>query len=318
MNFDLDETELALQQGIRELCRGRFSTERLRATEGRVDADLWRELGEAGVFSLRLSEADGGSGARVTDAAVVFEELGRALVHGPLIGTHLAAGLVDGAAVVGLVEAERTPMIVEHAEDLDSLLVLHRDEVAVVDAAHLRTQAAPRPLDPLTPVAHGTGPLPHGTVVGDGALARRLRRTAAVLRAAQLVGLAGMATDLAVRYAGEREQFGRPIGGFQAVKHLCADMLTRTEVARAAVHAAAVHLDTPDDVELGDLDRAIAGAVLLAGEAAERNGKAGIQVHGGMGFTWEVDAHLPLKRAAVLSALDGGLDAQAERVAATL
>ncbi|WP_052666518.1 acyl-CoA dehydrogenase family protein [Nitriliruptor alkaliphilus] len=322
MNFDLDETELALQQGIRGLYRGRFPVERLRATEGRVDRDLWRELAEAGVFSLRLPEADGGTGARVTDAAVVFEELGRALVHGPVLGTHLAAGLVDGAAdggaVVGLVEAERSPLVVEHADDLDALLVLHRGEVTVTDAAGLPTQAAPRPLDPLTPVSHVTGPLPHGTVVGDAALARQLRRTAAVLRAAQLVGLAGTAMDLAVRYAGEREQFGRPIGGFQAIKHLCADMLARTEVARAAVHAAAVHLGSPDDAELGDLDRAIAGAVLLAGEAAKRNGKAGIQVHGGMGFTWEVDAHLPLKRAAVLCALDGGLDAQAERVAATL
>ncbi len=322
MNFDLDETELALQQGIRELCRGRLSIDRLRATDGRVDAGLWRELADAGVFALRLPEADGGSGARVTDTAVVFEELGRALVHGPLIGTTLAAGLVDGAAcgdtVVGLVEDERLPMVIEHAADLDALLVLGRDTVANVDARELTTVHAPRPLDPLTPVASHTGDLPSGEVIGGAELAVQLRRTASVLRAAQLVGLAGVATEMAVRYAGEREQFGRPIGGFQAVKHLCADMLTRTEVARAAVHAAAVHLDTPDDVELGDLERSIAGAVLLAGEAAERNGKAGIQVHGGMGFTWEVDAHLPLKRAAVLSALDGGPDTHAERIAATL
>jgi alkylation response protein AidB-like acyl-CoA dehydrogenase len=321
VNFDLDETERALRSGIRELCRGRLSIERLRATEGRVDRDLWRELGAAGVFSLRVSEDQGGSGARVSDAAVVFEELGRALVHGPIIGTHLAAGRVDGAddgtAVVGLVEADRSPMVVEHAGDLDHLLVLARDRVALVPAAELRGVPVARPLDPLTPVSHVSGPLPDGETIGDADEAARLRRIAAVLRAAQLVGLAGMATDLAVRYAGEREQFGRPIGGFQAVKHLCADMLTRTEVARAAVHAAAVHLDAPANADL-DVDRAVAGAVLLAGEAAERNGKTGIQVHGGMGFTWEVDAHLPLKRAAVLSALDGGPDAQAERVAATL
>ena len=320
MNFDLDETERALRDGIRELCRGRMGVERLRATQGRVDTALWGELGDAGVFALRLAEVDGGSGARVTDAAVVFEELGHALVHGPLVGTCLAAGLIDGAAegrtVVGLVEAGRRPMVVEHPADLDALLVLGDDTVTVVAAGALDLEETPRPLDPLTPVAEVCGALPDGEVVA-GASARALRRTATVLRAAQLVGLAGKATDLAVRYAGEREQFGRPIGGFQAVKHLCADMLTRTEVARAAVHAAAVHLDAPQG-DLGDLERTVAGAALLAGEAAVRNGKVGIQVHGGMGFTWEVDAHLPLKRALVLAAADGGLDAQAERVAATL
>ena len=122
-------------------------------------------------------------------------------------------------------------------------------------------------------------------------------------------------TDLAVAYAKERQQFDRPIGSFQAVKHLCADMLVRTEVARAAVYAAGVTLDDP---EVGDPERAVHAAKITAGEAAVRNAKAAIQVHGGMGFTWEVDAHLYLKRAWWLDTVLGSVDAHASAIAASL
>jgi alkylation response protein AidB-like acyl-CoA dehydrogenase len=138
------------------------------------------------------------------------------------------------------------------------------------------------------------------------------RRDASVLGGALLVGLAAATVDLAVAYAKERQQFGKPIGSFQAVKHLCADMLVRSEVARAAVHAAAVTIDQPD---VGDAERAAAGAGLLAVEAAIANGKTCIQVHGGMGFTWEVPAHLYLMRARVLAGELEGADALAELVA---
>jgi alkylation response protein AidB-like acyl-CoA dehydrogenase len=119
-----------------------------------------------------------------------------------------------------------------------------------------------------------------------------------VLTAALQIGAAAWTTELAVEYAKQRRQFGRPIGGFQAVKHLCADMAVRTEVARCAVHAAAVTVDQPD---VGDGVMAAAGAKLLADEAAITNGRSCIQVHGGMGFTWEVPAHLAYKRARVLA-----------------
>ena len=107
-------------------------------------------------------------------------------------------------------------------------------------------------------------------------------------------------------------QFGKPIGSFQAVKHLCADMLVRAETARAAVHAAAVTVDQPD---VGDAEVAAAGAGLLAAEAALGNGKACIQVHGGMGFTWDVPAHLYLMRARVLAESLGPAGDLAELVA---
>ena len=104
--------------------------------------------------------------------------------------------------------------------------------------------------------------------------------------------------DMSVEYARVRQQFGQPIGMFQAIKHMCADMLVRTEVARAAVYAAGAHLDeTPLRVKP---DRPVSVAKVMAGEAAIANGKAATQVFGGMGFTWEVDVHLYLKRAWVL------------------
>ncbi len=132
-----------------------------------------------------------------------------------------------------------------------------------------------------------------------------------MLTAALQVGHATEVLDLAVAYAKERHQFGQPIGSFQAIKHMCADMLVRAEVARAAVHAAACLADAPDvaaaeaeaagSTPAEQVDRAVMGAKLLADEAALANARAAIQVHGGMGFTWEVPLHLHLKRARVLA-----------------
>ena len=133
-----------------------------------------------------------------------------------------------------------------------------------------------------------------------------------MLTAALQVGAAAWVTDLAVEYAKQRRQFGRPIGGFQAVKHLCADMAVRAEMARCAVHAAAVTADQPD---VGDLAEAAAAAKLLADEAAITNGRSCIQVHGGMGFTWDVPAHLAYKRSRVLATRFGTDDQLAEQLA---
>jgi alkylation response protein AidB-like acyl-CoA dehydrogenase len=157
--------------------------------------------------------------------------------------------------------------------------------------------------------------LPTGELIADAATADRLRLLGSLLASAQLVGNAEGSTALAVTYAKEREQFGRPIGSFQGLKHLLADCYARTEVSRSAVWAAGVLVDEP---EAGDLRRAVAGARVLAGRAAAENGKTCVQVHGGMGFTWEVDAHLFLKRAWVLETAFGSIDEAAELVAEAL
>lgn len=308
MDFELTEFQTDLAEGVRRLCEGRFPLETLRTAEGSeqvVDRKGWRELGDAGVFNLCLAESAGGVGLGLPEAVLVFEELGRALVPGPLVASHLAAGLIDGAAdgaaVVGLVErpapGATIPLVVEHLSDLDTLLVLSDQGVAAVDPSTLDATAVHRPMDPLTPLWI-VSTLPSGTEVGGSDLSARWRRDGAVLTAALQVGLAGWSTDLATAYAKTRKQFGRVIGGFQAVKHICADMLVRAEVARVAVQAAAVTIIQPD---VGDPEVAARGAKLLADEAALANGKSCIQVHGGMGFTWEVPAHLAFKRARVLA-----------------
>ena len=250
MDFTLTSDQEALQEAVRKLCEGRFPMERIRQLSdvGGVDRALWRELADAGVFSLRLPEADGGAGLGTAEAALVFEELGRALVPGPLVWTHLAAGVIAGAAegerVVGGLARQEEPFLVEYPEAIDVLLA-----------------------------------------------------------------------ERSVEFAKERLQFDRPIGSFQAIKHLLADMFVRSEVARSAVYAAAVNLDEP---ALGPPGRAVAGAKLLAGEAATLNAKAATQVHGGMGFTWEVDVHLYLKRAWVLDTVFGTPEMHADTVAGLL
>lgn len=318
MDFDVNEDEAALQEGIRSFCAGRFDMETVRglADSAGVDRGLWRELADTGVFGLRLPEADGGVGLGMTEAVLVFEELGRALVPGPVLATHLASGLVDGAVtgerVIGLVERPAHPILVEHLDALDALVVVDDEGLHLVDAGAVSGEPVGHPLDPLTPL-HDVADLPAGEAIGGPEDAARWRLEGSVLAAAQLLGIAGATVELGTAYAKEREQFGKPIGTFQAVKHILADMLTRAEVARAAVYAAGVTIDDPS---VGDPVRAAHGAKLIAGEAGIANGKACIQVHGGMGFTWEVDAHLYLKRAFVLDTVFGGGDMHAEAMAA--
>ena len=314
MNFDLDQDERALQAAIRDLCRGVFPMETVRGLESSsgISSETWGALEDAGVFSLRLPESDGGAGLGMTAAVIVFEQLGRALVPGPLVGTHLARTLgVPGERVTF---AHRDDLVISNLDSSDAVAVIDAEGVWVISQNGIAGVPVAQPLDPLTPVSRVSS-LPQGERVVEGADVSAIRLEASALTAALLVGIATAETDLAVAYAKERRQFGRPIGSFQAVKHICADMLTRAEVARAAVYAAGVHLDGHGD---GDTARAVTGAMLLASEAAFANGKACVQVHGGMGFTWEIDAHLYLKRAAALIALHGGADTYAEEMAAAL
>ncbi len=194
------------------------------------------------------------------------------------------------------------------------MLVIGETNVTRVDVSILPEWGDPAawPLDPLTPVWVVDGIAQAG---GKDEPVGRRRTEWALLTAAYCVGMADRLVEMSVAYALERQQFDRPIGSFQAVKHLCADMAVRAEVARVATHAAACVLDDP---EVGDLERSVAGAKLLAGEAAVLNGRAATQVYGGMGFTWEVDVHLYLKRAWVLETHFGSGEHHADVVAARL
>ncbi|MER6318447.1 acyl-CoA dehydrogenase family protein [Streptomyces sp. NPDC001581] len=279
MHFQPTEEQRDLRAGVRELLAGRYGREALRAsvdTGVAVDRGLWRELGEAGFFALRLPESAGGVGLGLPEAALVFEEAGRALLPGPLVATHLAAGVVPGAAAGTAVVTA-----FDLGGGLGGGLVAHLGEAdAVLGASGVPAGSPVRSVDPLTPLHRVASP-PGAADVSE------YRSAGALLTAALQVGSALRTVELAVRYAGEREQFGQPIGAFQAVKHLCAQMLVRAEVARTAVYAAAV---TGDPGE-------VAAAKLLADRAAVQGARDCLQVHGGMGFTWEADVHLHLKRA---------------------
>ncbi|MEU0162468.1 acyl-CoA dehydrogenase family protein [Streptomyces sp. NPDC006261] len=288
MDFRLSDDQRALRSGMRDLLGAVFDRDRMRAAVergGGVDRGLWRELGAAGFFALRLPEEAGGVALGLPEAVLLFEEAGRALLPGPLVATHLAAGAVkgaaEGAAVVTAAEGGGRP--VADLVGADAVLVGGAEVLTGEALAAFVTGAGPvRSMDPLTPL-HRVEERAAATEAYPGAL----RGEGALLTAAEQLGSAARTTEMAVQHAGAREQFGAPVGSFQAVKHLCADMLARTEPARSAVYAAAV---TGDPVE-------IAAAKLLADEAAVRNARDCLQIHGGMGFTWEADVHLHLKRA---------------------
>jgi len=323
MNFQPTEDQKALRETIRSFVADKVPNERfpdLEKSKG-FDRDLWGELAEMGVFALRLSEDEGGVDLGFSDAVLVFEELGRRLVPGPLVWSHLAAGLIEGAAagetVVGGVDLcgpQSDPILIEHLESLDVLIVLRPEGLFRIDAREIDAKEIEVPLDPLTPVYHAAS-LPPGESIGDAAAAARMRLEGAAIVSGQLLGLASGALELANGYAMTREQFGRPIGGFQAVKHMLADMFVKQEAARAGAYNAGATLDAP---EVADVQRAVSAAKLTAGEGAIRNARTCIQVHGGMGFTWEVMAHYYFKRAWVLENVFGTQDEHSERIASIL
>ena len=270
MRFILNADQESLRDGIRALCAGRFPMSRVR--DG-FDRETWKELAEAGVFTLPEL------GFGLAEETIVFEELGRALLPGPLVWGALAH---EPDRVVSGV----TGGMVAYRDDADAIL-------GDVDAYNFA--AVDNPLDPLTPV--------HAT---DAPSSPEYARDGAVLTSAYLVGMAGACTEMAVAYAKERVQFDTPIGRFQSIKHLLADCLVRVELARAAVHAAAIEPSS----------RAVSSAKVLAGDAAILNARTAFQVHGGMGFTWEVDVHLYLKRAWILDRFFGTADAHANALSA--
>ncbi|MFC4910373.1 acyl-CoA dehydrogenase [Actinomadura gamaensis] len=285
---------------------------------------FWDALAEQGLPGLHLPERHGGQGGGLLEQAVALEELGRALAPGPYLPTVLASAIIArgdgklaGELLPGLADGSRTAAVAltgELSEDggtvgpvlgasLADVLVLPLSDGrwVVVDAADVRVEPL-ESLDLTRPVGEvavaGLAPLDESRVV-DGVDVRAL---ATVLLGAEACGVAARALDDAVAYAKLREQFGRPIGRFQGVKHRCGRMLIALERARAAVWDAARALseDDPDQRAL-----ALAVARALAADAAVTCAEGNIQVHGGIGYTFEHDAHLVYRRALTLRALLG-------------
>jgi alkylation response protein AidB-like acyl-CoA dehydrogenase len=297
MDFHLDDDQQALQDQVSRFCRARWPLDRIAEREPGVERGAWRELVELGAISVMAEESRGGLGLGAVAGAVVFEQLGRHLAPGPCLDSALAATALGEVVMAGVVEdADSKPLFVEHAFEIDALLALRRDGVWRIDRGELPPAVEADALDPLARVGV-LASLPRGARIGDAGDAARLRRLGVALAASLQLGIADAAVEVAVAYALERRQFGVPIGSFQALKHIMADMYVRVGLARSATYAAAAVLDDP---LVGDADRSLAAAKLLAGEAAVENARAAIQVLGGMGFTWAMPPHFLLKRALVL------------------
>ncbi|MET9516514.1 acyl-CoA dehydrogenase [Streptomyces sp. NPDC002994] len=307
----------------------------------------WDGAAEQGLLGLHLPEEYGGGGGGLLDLAVVLEETGRSALPGAYLPSvlasavlhragqrDLAAGLADGgrigAVALGpgtltavpaggggyVLDGAAPPVLAGAQADLILLAAesARGPLTLAVDASAL-TVRAQESADPARPtaevVARGVA-VPAGRELGvDTVLVRDL---AAVLYAAEACGTAGWALDTAVAYAKVREQFGRPIGQFQAVKHLCADMLVRVEQARALVWDAARAADEPAcEPGVRTLTAALAASTAL--DAAFTCAKDCVQILGGIGFTWEHDAHLYLRRALVARQLLGPGDEHRLRAA---
>lgn len=302
--------QLALASTIADALDDLLPIARLHETSNETAA-TWDALEGLGLFGIALDEDAGGSGLGAAEEVLIVAALGRRLAAPSVLATIGAAhahwnsgsdGLGGRRVAAAYAARGRTVVI----DDPQAELVLVRDAAPKVHSA----PADARPLDGgLWTVGLGQVEGLGNSIAGfDPEEALRLR----LLDAAMLSGLAEAALDMAVGYAGIREQFGRPIGSFQAIKHRCADMAMAARGARDLVTFAAVAFDDGR----ADAGMLIESAFLMAGTAALDNAAANIQVHGGIGFSDEADPHLVLKRTQVCLAVAGGLEAAADRVAA--
>jgi len=297
MNFDLSEDQRTIKSTAREFLAARYPLAEVRRLalddeRGFTDAQ-WSEIVELGWPEI----AELG----MVEMVVVAEELGYALAPTPLQSTW-AAGLL-GAELGG---ERRGAVVVDGlAYDAGAADVLVDWDGALVTGAAVESMPA---LDPTRKLFRVSG----GERNGGGGDVERSRLQATVMNAAESVGVAERAMEMAVAYAKERKQFGRAIGTYQAVSHACAQMLLEVEGARAAVYWAAWALDhEPETAPL-----ATACAKAYAGDCGRRVPRAALQVHGGIGFTWEHDLHFFLKRGEANAHAYGDGTFQRERIAA--
>jgi alkylation response protein AidB-like acyl-CoA dehydrogenase len=352
MSIAITEEHRALAQTVSDFLakhQSRAAARALLEAEAEPLPAFWAELAGLGLLGLHIPADHGGSGFGLSETLVVAEQMGRQLAPGPFVPTVIASavlagalpsdaladdaagrvaerllpGLADGTVVGaialdgdsafadGRVSGDAGVVISGHLADV--LLVPVGDDVAVVElAAGGVTAVVPANLDQsrrAARVALDAAP----AVLLPGAR-RLLTDTARAVFAAEAIGIAAETTQQAAEYAKVRVQFGRPIATFQAVKHHCANMLVAAELATAATWDAGRAADAADraDDDGGQFSYTAAIAATLAIPAAADNASLNIQVHGGIGFTWEHDAHLYLRRAAAVAAVVPAEQAAAE------
>ena len=348
MKFDLSEDQAILRQSTRDFLASEWPPERARRVmehepRGYEPAD-WQRLAEMGYLGLILPASAGGQGLGAIELAIVLEEVGRACMPGPYLDAVLAAATLAAAggqeALLGAISAgaqlvtlaredapfcgtKATPTryeggrvcgrkyFIPFAAQADALLVATPDTLCLVrkpfDVVGMPT------LDPAQRFGEVT--LDHtATAVGPASLLERIDRLAAVGASAMLLGVMSRAMEMTLDYVRTRQAFKRPIGSFQALQHRLADMLLKTESTRSAVYRAAWCYDTND----ADAALACAAAKAYAGDAARVVCGESIQMHGGIGFTWELDVHFYFKRAKTLEQFYGSTELQLEQALAAV
>lgn len=353
MEFGLNESQGILQQSARAFFAGECpisEVRRLSATDTAFDPNLWGKLAKQGYTGITFAEQFGGVGLGIVELILLMEEAGRALLPGPFFSTVALAGSLLSSiasaeqkrkylAPICQGEARATAAIVEAAGSWDAaetqmtavggkltgeklfvsdaavahwIIVLARNGIYLVDAGAGGVRIAPMNGMDVTRKLY--------SVRFDDAAAEKLGDTfripnaldvATAALSAEMVGGMQRTLDITVEYAKTRKQFGKPIGMFQAVQHHCADMYLETESARSAVYYAAWALEQ----NAPDAASAVSVAKLYTSEASRTVGNRGIQVHGGMGFTWENDLHLYYRRAKASETTFGDATFHRERLA---
>jgi alkylation response protein AidB-like acyl-CoA dehydrogenase len=333
----ITDEQFAARELVRDWAAGSGATAAIREIEqGKPDA--WRPVFEGlaglGLFGVAVPEERGGAGGSIEDLCAMVEEAARALVPGPVATTALATlAVADPALQAALASGERFAGVALdaglHIDTATSrvsgtvpwvlgavaggLLLLPADGTwLLVDSADDGVAVEPlAPTDFSRPLARVVLTSVPATMVA--ASGERVGDLAATVLAAEAAGVTRWALDTAVAYAKVREQFGKPIGSFQAIKHICAEMLCRAEQAAVAAADAARAAADPNDRQLS-IAAAVAASIGI--EAAKANVKDCIQVLGGIGITWEHDAHLYLRRAYGIGQFLGGSARWLRRTAA--
>lgn len=332
MSVAVTDDQAAARELVRSWAAGAGAREGIRGIEdGRPDA--WRAVfdgaADLGLFGIAVAEEHGGADGSVADLCAMVEEAARELVPGPVVTTALAtlfvtdpdllsalaSGRITAGAALGGDLREEAGGISGTAEvlgaDVSGLLLLPVGEhVVVVDSADAGVTAEPlEATDFSRTLVRVT--LNRVAATRLAVTRRRFVDSAAALLAAEAAGVARWSLDTAADYAKVREQFGRPIGSFQAVKHMCAEMLLRCQQSTVAAADAAAALEAGDEQQASI---AVAVAAAAGIDAATANAKDCIQVLGGIGITWEHDAHLYLRRAYGIARFLGGRSRWLRRV----
>jgi len=346
MKFDLSEDQELLRRSTRDFLASEWPIAKARKVmeddpRGYSPAE-WARLAEMGYLGLMLPPSADGQGLGAVELAAVLEEAGRACMPGPYLDVVLAAALLasaggheallkDVVAGTRLVTIARedsafagnngksvrfegghvrgTKYFVPFAAQTDALLVTTPEGIYLVEKPY---DVVPLPtLDPSQ--RFGEVKLDHAaTRIGDLSLLQRVDQLAAIGASATLLGVMSRALEMTIEYVQTRQAFKRPIGSFQALQHRLADLLLKTESTRSAVYRAAWCFDTDDE----STALACASAKAYAGDASRLVCGEAVQMHGGIGFTWELDLHFYFKRGKTLEQHYGATEVQLQRALA--